>query len=375
MPKIVDFQLAADRRDVIHDAVRTLAEGGLVGLPTETSYTLAAHAGHSSAAGRLAGCVRAAGVRGCVLAVKGAAEALDYLADPSPMTRKLLRRFWPGPVTFRFPADTTNGLLRATPQASRDAVLEGGTFSVRSPGGDAASAILRLLPAPLIIADEVAGTADRLPPATADALATEFSSHVDLVVDAGECRYAQPASVVRVERDGWQLDFEGVASRRTLARLAGQLYLFVCTGNTCRSPMAEGMFRKLLASRLGCAEDELIDRGYLVASAGVAAGQALPASPEAVDVLARRAVDIRSHESQPITAQLVAQADQIFTMTRGHREVLIREFPEAVSRVNLLARDGSDISDPIGTGIEEYENCANEIEEHLREIVNEIPRP
>src|SRR5579863_9390616 len=126
------------------------------------------------------------------------------------------------------------------------------------------------------------------------------------------------------------------------------MYLFVCTGNTCRSPMAEGIFRKLLSERLSCPEDELVDRGFMVASAGVAAAPGNPASPEGVEILVDRGVDLRGHESQPVTAQLLSQADQIFTMTGSHRDFLVREFPETASRVRLLARDGSDIIDPIG---------------------------
>jgi protein-tyrosine phosphatase len=136
--------------------------------------------------------------------------------------------------------------------------------------------------------------------------------------------------------------------------------------------MAEGIFRKLLSERLNCPEDELVDRGFMVASAGVAAAPGNPASPEGVELLIDRGVDLRGHESQPVTPQLLSQADQIFTMTRSHRDFLVREFPDTASRVKLLARDGSDIIDPIGSGMEEYRRCAEQIEADLRQIVADV---
>jgi protein-tyrosine phosphatase len=195
------------------------------------------------------------------------------------------------------------------------------------PAHDVTLSVLRLLPCPLIatgenhVTGECYGTAGALGAATLDAL--------DVVVDAGPPRYDLPTTLVRVARDDWEVVSEGVATRRTLNRLAGEMYLFVCTGNTCRSPMAEGIFRKLLSEKLKCPEDELVDRGYMVASAGVAANAGSPPSPEGVEILSGRGVDLRGHESQPVTPQLLSQADHIFTMTRSHRDFLVREFPGA----------------------------------------------
>jgi protein-tyrosine phosphatase len=157
-----------------------------------------------------------------------------------------------------------------------------------------------------------------------------------------------------------------------LDRLAGEVYLFVCTGNTCRSPMAEALFRKMLADRLRCREDELIDHGYMVASAGLAAYKGAAASPEAVELLRKDGVDLSGHESQPVTEELLQHCDHIFTMTRSHREALLSAFPETSGQVRLLSALSQDVSDPMGAGPEEYARCRDVIRQHLEKILADL---
>jgi protein-tyrosine phosphatase len=371
IPKIVDFHAADDPRDVIHQVVQILAEGEVAGLPTETGYVAAAHALQSRGAVRLSRIRQRAGTPRSVLALKNPLESLDYVPHLGPLGRKLIRRFWPGPVTMLFEASLEQGLTRALPAEAREELATESGLALRIPAQELTWNILRLLPAPLIVTGEIPGPRSCFP--SAASLAAAADDELSLVVNAGPPRYDQPTTLVGVGRENWEVLQEGVAGARTLNRLAGNMYLFVCTGNTCRSPMAEGLFRKLLAERLRCQEDDLVDRGYMVASAGVAAGPGSPPSPEAVETLGTRGVDLRAHESQPVTPQLLSQADQIFTMTRTHRELLVQEFPEAAPRVRLLARDGTDVIDPIGAGLEEYRRCAEQIERYLHDVVAELP--
>jgi protein-tyrosine phosphatase len=130
--------------------------------------------------------------------------------------------------------------------------------------------------------------------------------------------------------------------------------------------MAETMMRGLLAKKLGLAGDELEPHGVLVMSAGISATAGCAPSPEAVTAMSQRGLDLRRHESQPLSERLVRFADLIVTMTRGHREAILEHWPDAVGRVHVLCRDGSDIADPIGGPLEMYEGCARQIEQQLQ---------
>ena len=368
MSQVVDIQQADDPRDVIHQAVHLLSEGKLVAFPTETVYLVGAASLQPAAVEQL--CRLLGAGNDSALTVKGWREANDYVPALSRLAQKLLRRCWPGPVTVAIESPSDSGLLSALPPQTREAVISAGYVRFRAPAHEVAHQMLRLLPAPLVVSPD--RLADGGQPMTADQVVERFGDSVSLVIDDGPGRYGQPSSVVRISGEQWDLLQDGVVSRSMLTRLTGEIYLFVCTGNTCRSPMAEALFRKFLSERLECTEEELVDRGYIVISAGLAAANGLPASPEAVDVVRERGANLSGHVSQPLTDQLLDQADHIYAMTRGHLASIKASRPDVADRVELLVRDGSDIPDPISAGRAAYLECERQIETQTRSIVDTI---
>lgn len=127
--------------------------------------------------------------------------------------------------------------------------------------------------------------------------------------------------------------------------------LFVCSGNTCRSPMAEGIFKDIAAKRGVNAE---------IASAGVAAFNGDNAAQNAIEALKEIGIDISSHRSSCISTLQITNADKIYVMTEQHRKILENALPQSELPIVVM-----NVSDPYGGDLEEYRKCRDQIKAFL----------
>ena len=363
MARVLDWRGSADQRGLVRQALEILRRGGSVCFPTETVYMGAASAHSPEAIVRLARFAE----RPLSVAVRNTAEAVDWSPTLSELGRRLTRRCWPGPVELICDYSSASA-ASSLPEPSRRHVLADDAVRLSSPAHDAIRLALMEMPDPVVLVG--ANRIDQTEVYSAATAVETLGATVDLILDDGPTRYSQPDTVVRIAGEGWSIVRPGVVSESLLHRQSAFLVVFVCTGNTCRSPLAEASCKRLLAEQLECDPVELAERGFQVISAGLSAIMGDSATAEAVLAARELGVDLSGHRSMPLTRELADKADCIVAMTQGHLLTIAYYHPDALERSILLRADGADVADPIGCEMEVYRSCATEISEQLRPLVS-----
>ncbi len=367
MASTLSWNREENKRDTVHLIVQALVEGKVVALPTATSYVVVASALHGEAGRRVCGIAEQAAAP-AQLIPRSPDECLDFCPEMSVVARRLLARGFPGPIVVSVKNTSQVGVDRQLPEeVYTRAIGDEGVVSFRMPSHEIFSHVMQLMRGPAILAelfdDEGKGYFD--------GAAIEKLVCCDVVVDDGKTHFSDLATIVGVDGNQCNVYRQGCVSKEKLGQLSQFAILFVCTGNTCRSPMAEVIMRNMLAKRFGDAPPGAIN-GYHVASAGLSAFPGGNASAEAKSVAADRGLSLKSHQSQAVTEHNLRRADLVLTMTTGHRNAIIEQLPELGPKVHLVSGGNEDVSDPFGGTKAVYERCADQIEGYLENWVQRI---
>ena len=334
-----------------------LRAGGLVAFPTETVYGVAVSAELPDAIEKL-------------YALKGRPRDKPMtmmVADPAPVKARspaippaaigLMRRFWPGPLTL----------------VLKDA--EGEWAGFRLPAHPLARGLVRAAGVPLLVPS--ANRSGNPAPTTAEDVLRDFPEELNLVIDGGPAEGGIESTVVQVDGSDINVLREGAIPEQRIRSTRWANVLFVCAGNTDRSPLAAAILRRHLARHLGCTEAELEERGYRVDSAGLAADEGRRASRKAQRA-AREAydppLDLSDHRSQKLSEELVERASRIFCMENALREQILAFFPHRERDVLLLDPEHRDIADPFGAPYPEYRKLTKRLDAAASLIVGSLAR-
>jgi len=354
-------------------AAGILDGGGLVAFPTETVYGIGCKA-ERGAIERLDAVKKRGGEKRYTLHIGDAGQLAEYVPVVGLRAKKLISKVWPGPLTVVFQLNDED-LKRQREKLGDDcfAILYSeGSIGVRCPDDPVARALL--LAAKSAIVAPSANFAGEAPATSWAEVEAVFSGKIDAILAKKKevsCRYKSSSTVVKIAGGQLEILREGAVSKELINDLSVIHITFICTGNTCRSPMAEWFCRKYLSEKFDCDIDGSELMGYKVRSAGVMAMGQMPASEEVIEIFRNKGIDVSGHLSRQVGAGLLEESDFLFVMNGNHRDMVIAMCPEAGERCFLLDGNG-DVCDPIGQGLRTYNVCAERIEKAVKERLCEI---
>ncbi len=359
-------------KKLIEKAISGLKSGGIVAFPTDTVYGIGADFQNESAIKKVFNVKERESDKPLTLLLPDSGELHRFVKTIPKAAQRLIETFWPGPLTLVFKASGRIPAYLLGPDS---------TVGIRVCSNEIARALIRGFGSPL--ATTSANVSGEEPLRSGSEVSSKMGEEIDFVLP-GFCGFAPSSTVLNLSRFPPAVERKGAISPLFLGRIMGRKVrlcenvffkiLLVCTGNACRSPIAEGLLRKMIPPDLS--------KKLMVASAGTAALAGSKPTEFAIDAANELGGDITGLVCKELSPKIITDADLILCMEQSQRDRVADMVPDAWEKTDLLKGYGKEglpkyereIEDPIGLQLEAYRRVAREIQSSLTGVVSELMR-